>query len=217
MRLEGELGPERVLHRFFLHGICKFRLDSHQGGNADDSSPSDNEGARSCLQILLHDSLFVSLPPLMYHSTPLTIPSSYYFYFYTYMYELEVTTITSTFTTTTTTISVYAANSNSADDRLSSLSSSVEENDFTTPLAATSALNSTPARPTATGASSVSYGSGDSGDSDDSAVPVPPGLGRGPGTGDVSTGAGTQTSIMTGWAMAWAFGAGAVAVGMVWL
>jgi hypothetical protein len=46
---------------------------------------------------------------------------------------------------------------------------------------------------------------------------VPPGLGRGPGTGGVSTGAGTQTSIMSGWAVAWAFGAGAVALGMVWL
>lgn len=212
MRLERELRPERVLHRFCLHGIRNFRYNKHQEvrcANANDGSPSYNGGPSSCLQILLHDSLFVSPPPLTYYPTPLTVPSSYYYYFYTYMYELEVTTITSTYTTTTTTLSIYAANSNSADDKLSSLSSSVEENDFTTPLAATTALNSTPARPTATSASSD--------DTDDDSGPSPPGVGVGPGFGDTSTGAGTQMGVMTGWAVAWAFGAGAVALGMVLL
>lgn len=147
--------------------------------------------------------------------THLTIPRSYYFYFYTYIYEFEVTTITSTYTTTTTTLSVYAANSATASARLSSLSSSVEENDFTTPARATTALNSTPASPTTSGASSSVFQ--DDGTNQDDG-PSLPGVGAGAGFGGSNTpGAGTQTGMVPAWAVAWALGAGAVAWGMVWL
>ena len=138
----------------------------------------------------------------------LTLLSSYYFYFYTYIYDIEVTTITSTYTTTTTTLSVYAANTATAAARLSSLSSSVEENDFTTPARATTALNSTPARVSASGSSLPDEPIQDD-DTDEDDDPVLPGIGVGSpglGTGD-APGAGTQTGIVSGWAVAWALGA----------
>jgi hypothetical protein len=142
----------------------------------------------------------------------LTALSSYYYYFYTY---IEVTTLTSTYTTTTTTLSVYAANSRTAASRLSSMSSSVEENDFTTPARATTALNSSPAR-TTSGASATDF-QDDGTDQNDR--PVVPGVGVGGpslGGGDLP-GAGTQMGVVRAWAAAWALGAGVVAWGMVWL
>lgn len=209
-----------MLHGFRLHSIYKGRRDSHQDfgyANKHDGSPEDDG---TCVQVLLYDSLLVSPP---HPSTPcpmsLTIPSSYYYYFYTYIYNIEVTTITSTFTTTTTTLSIYAANSRTASARLSSLGSSVRENDFTTPAAATTALNFTPARATASGASSSGGSIQDDGtdDTDENDGPSLPGVGGpGLGAGDLP-GAGTQMGIVPGWAVAWALGAGVVAWGMVWL
>ncbi|OBT67360.1 hypothetical protein VE03_03031 [Pseudogymnoascus sp. 23342-1-I1] len=158
-------------------------------------------------------------PEVVYRYYYTTLYWSYYYYFYTYVYAIEATTITSTYTTTTTVLSVYAANSRSAAARLEDLSTSVEENDFTTPARATTALNSTPARPTASSSSSsdepIQDDSTDDTNEDDS--PTLPVVG-GPrlGTGDLP-GAGTQAGIVPGWAVAWALGAGVVAWGMVWL
>ncbi|ELR02567.1 hypothetical protein VC83_08946 [Pseudogymnoascus destructans] len=144
-----------------------------------------------------------------------TLYFSYYYYFYTYRYDIEVTTLTSTYTTTTTTLSVYAANSRTAASQLSSMSSSVEENDFTTPERATTALNSSPAR-TTSGASATDFQ--DDG-TNQNGRPVVPGIGvGGPGLGmGVLPGAGTQVGIVLAWAVAWALGAAVVAWGMVWL
>ncbi|KAL5350393.1 hypothetical protein ACLOAV_003961 [Pseudogymnoascus australis] len=158
-------------------------------------------------------------PDLVYKYYYTTLYWSYYYYFYTYIYAIELTTITSTYTTTTTTVSVYAANSRSAAAQLSSLSSSVEENDFTTPARATTALNSTPAGPTASSSSSSDepFQDDSTDDSDEDASPTLPGVGGpGLGTGDLP-GAGVQAGIVPVWAMAWALGAGLVAWGMVWL
>ncbi|KFY16923.1 hypothetical protein V492_01018 [Pseudogymnoascus sp. VKM F-4246] len=148
-------------------------------------------------------------PDVVYKYFYTTLYWSYYFYFYTYIYAIEKTTITSTYTTTTTTLSIYAANSATARSRLKSLSSSVEENDFTTPLEATTALNSTPASPTSSSASTTQGGGNGRNDG-----PVAPGTGLGPGD---LPGAGTQSGVVSGWAVAWALGAGVVAWGMVWL
>ncbi|KFY80130.1 hypothetical protein V499_00966 [Pseudogymnoascus sp. VKM F-103] len=144
-----------------------------------------------------------------------TLYFSYYYYFYTYRYDIEVTTLTSTYTTTTTTLSVYAANSRTAASRLSSMSTSVEENDFTTPARATTALNSSPAR-TTSGASATDFQDDGTNQNDG---PVVPGIGVGNpglGSGDIP-GAGTQMGVVPAWALAWALGAGVVAWGMVWL
>ncbi|OBT76858.1 hypothetical protein VF21_04716 [Pseudogymnoascus sp. 05NY08] len=139
-----------------------------------------------------------------------TLYFSYYYYFYTYIRE---TTLTSTYTTTTTTLSVYAANSRTASSRLSSMSSSVEEYEFTTPARATTALNSSPARTTSD--PSATDFQDDSTDQND--APVLPGIGApGLGGGD-RPGAGTQMGVVPAWAVAWALGAGVVAWGMVWL
>ncbi|OBT88570.1 hypothetical protein VE02_03973 [Pseudogymnoascus sp. 03VT05] len=139
-----------------------------------------------------------------------TLYFSYYYYFYTYIRE---TTLTSTYTTTTTTLSVYAANSRTAESRLSSMISSVEEYEFTTPATATTALNSSPAR-TTTDASATDF-QDDGTDQND--APVLPGIGApGLGGGD-RPGAGTQMGVVPAWAVAWALGAGVVAWGMVWL
>lgn len=220
MRHESEVRLARMLHGYRLHGICKKQRDGYQGANYHGSSPEDDGGPGSCLQILLHDSLLVRTPcPSTTCSTSLTVPRSYYYYFYTYIYAIELTTITSTYTTTTTTVSVYAANSRSAAAQLSSLSSSVEENDFTTPARATTALNSTPAGPTASSSSSSNepFQDDSTDDSDEDASPTLPGVG-GPGLGTSPVpGAGVQAGIVPVWAMAWALGAGLVAWGMVWL
>lgn len=129
---------------------------------------------------------------------PLTLLRSYYYYFYTYRYDVQLTTITSTYTTTTTTLSIYASNTRTASAQLSSMISSVEKYDFTTPARATTALDSTPALPTP----SVNVPD----------APVLPGVGG----GDL-LGAGMQAGVVPAWAVAWALGAGVVAWGMVWL